>query len=266
MDAGYDESREDRLLADIDWPSDGYRLFEISALDVSSVDGWFGGSLSPTHCSCDARCGMSFRASIERYDMPGGGFLNLDLLRRALELREAEFVVLLGEGTFHQLHGGIATNAAFEELTERLTAWSRQYQDIRGEGWTVFVPPSRTLFGVLPSAAMLHFLRAATLPANGMDPLGIGFDRDIWSLRPPVLPDSPRVAGLVELARNRASGRSSWWRRRRRSAGPTSGTGRARAPADRVAGQLVVASPKLGRTLTGRPGCCSIHRGALRAW
>jgi hypothetical protein len=47
---------------------------------------------------------------------------------------------------------------------------------------------------------MLHFLRAATLPAIGGDPLGIGFDRDIWSLRPPVLPDSPRVAGLVELA------------------------------------------------------------------
>ena len=31
--AGYDETREDELLASIGWPQDGYRLFEIATLD-----------------------------------------------------------------------------------------------------------------------------------------------------------------------------------------------------------------------------------------
>lgn len=44
VEAGYDRCREDALLASIDWPQDGYRLFEIAALDGSSVQGW----LSPT--------------------------------------------------------------------------------------------------------------------------------------------------------------------------------------------------------------------------
>ena len=42
LECHYDQAREDALLASIGWPADGYRLFEIAALDESSVDGWFG--------------------------------------------------------------------------------------------------------------------------------------------------------------------------------------------------------------------------------
>ena len=41
MEAGYNQQREDEMLASIGWPQDGYRLFEIAAFDESSVDGWF---------------------------------------------------------------------------------------------------------------------------------------------------------------------------------------------------------------------------------
>lgn len=41
IQTGYDSVREDALLASIDWPNDGYRLFEIGTMDESSVDGWF---------------------------------------------------------------------------------------------------------------------------------------------------------------------------------------------------------------------------------
>jgi hypothetical protein len=45
MDTGYDKPREGALFASIDWMNDGYRLFEIVALDESSVQGW----LSPAN-------------------------------------------------------------------------------------------------------------------------------------------------------------------------------------------------------------------------
>ena len=41
MQSGHDRSAEDRLLESIDWPQDGYRLFEIGTMDESSVDGWW---------------------------------------------------------------------------------------------------------------------------------------------------------------------------------------------------------------------------------
>ena len=37
---GYDQTREDALLAEIDWPQDGYRLYEIATMDDSSSEGW----------------------------------------------------------------------------------------------------------------------------------------------------------------------------------------------------------------------------------
>src|SRR5262245_37836366 len=41
MQSGHDYPFEDSLLNSIDWPTDGYRLFEVSTMDESSCDGWF---------------------------------------------------------------------------------------------------------------------------------------------------------------------------------------------------------------------------------
>ena len=49
----------------------------------------------------------------EQFVLPGGGLSNHDLYRRACELDGAQLVVLLGEGTFHQIHGGAATSGRF---------------------------------------------------------------------------------------------------------------------------------------------------------
>ena len=91
---GYDRDREDALLASIDWPEDGYRLFEISTLDELSLSGWFG-PLGEANCLFLRReVWRELGGCEERFDMPGGGLLNLDTYRRALELPGARLVTL----------------------------------------------------------------------------------------------------------------------------------------------------------------------------
>ena len=46
----------------------------------------------------------------ERFRTPGGGLVNLDTWSRVCSDPAGEVIMLLGEATFHQVHGGIATN------------------------------------------------------------------------------------------------------------------------------------------------------------
>ena len=65
----------------------------------------------------------------ERFALPAGGLANHDLYRRACALDGIQLIVLLGEGTFHQYHGGAATSRRF--------TWDdmhADYQAIRGGG------------------------------------------------------------------------------------------------------------------------------------
>jgi glycosyl transferase family 2 len=206
IEAGYDKDREDKLLATIEWPTNGYRLFEIATLAGSSIDGWFlpiaeSNALFLGREMWDLLGGLD-----ERFDLPGGGLVNLDTWCRALALPGTEQVILLGEGTFHQLHGSIATNATPQSLSDSLEGWAAQYQAIRGRSWAVpqlTTPP--TYIGTLPRAALARFVRAALDPVqarlgNREPPLGAAFDRTLWSLAPIVRPVNPTIAALVDHA------------------------------------------------------------------
>ncbi|MHB8270338.1 glycosyltransferase, partial [Bradyrhizobium sp.] len=203
MRAGYHAAREDALLASINWPEDGYRLFEISTMDESSVEGWFfpiaeSNALFLKRELWDALQGMD-----ERFDAPGGGLVNLDTFDRALALPDAQLVILLGEGTFHQLHGGIATNASLEQQVENWPRWAGQYAKIRDREYQIPVPGKPPAYvGTLSQTALLHFTRAATDPVRrgSEPPLGHHFKRDLSALTPPVLAADPTIASLVDLA------------------------------------------------------------------
>lgn len=139
--SGYGQAVEDDLLERIRWWEDGYRLFSISSLAGSSEGGWFA-PIAESNCIVVPRALWSELGGYdERFDQPGGGFVNLDFFRRACELPDSELIVLLGEGTFHQFHGGIATNARPEEQAERSRAWASQYRALRGEEFRAPVRP-----------------------------------------------------------------------------------------------------------------------------
>jgi glycosyltransferase involved in cell wall biosynthesis len=201
--AGYNSAREDALLASIDWPSDGYRLFEIGTLDESSVDGWLLPISEYNALFMPRLMWTELGGMEERFDAAGGGLVNLDLFRRAVESPDAELVILLGEGTFHQVHGGVSTNSPTEQMQELLAAWTQQYQAIRGCPYDypkVRHPP--TYLGNFSRSALMRFVRSALypFPRHVEPPLGRDFDQQLWALRSPAVPAEPVVAALVNLA------------------------------------------------------------------
>lgn len=131
---GYDKAAEDELLKRIEWPGDGYRLFEISTPLRSGANRitWFN-RMAEANCLFIGRSLFEEQGGAdERFNFPGGGFLNLDIFKRAVEAQGVTPVQIIGEGSFHQLHGGITTNKVDEEREQQLESYRAQYEQIRG--------------------------------------------------------------------------------------------------------------------------------------
>jgi hypothetical protein len=148
---GYDQHAEDRLLGACGWRQNGYRLYEIAGAFADPGLGWFG-------CAYEAGCfGLGKQDFLtlggfdERFVSRGGGLVALDLFQRAVARREADYVMLLGEGSFHQFHGGVASNvpAAQHPWGE----FNEEYTRIRGIPFAR-VPRRPFYFGSLPDQAI----------------------------------------------------------------------------------------------------------------
>ncbi len=126
---GYDQAAEDALLASVPWQEDGYHLFDISVPANSSADGWFSPIAESNALFMDKSLWAELGGYDARFKSPGGGLVNLDTYRRACELPDMQLVVLLGEGTFHQIHGGVAASAKEHPWG----AFHSEYVSIRGE-------------------------------------------------------------------------------------------------------------------------------------
>jgi glycosyltransferase involved in cell wall biosynthesis len=156
---GYNQREEDRLLAQSGWTEDGYRLFDISVFAGSSERGWFSPINESNAIFMRKALWDELGGFDERFRSPGGGFINLDTLSRAVALPDVTVVTLLGEGTFHQVHGGVATNAIRDVSDEFHTEYTR----IRGYR---FRPPAyQSLYiGSLPTASVSHSVQTSVQP------------------------------------------------------------------------------------------------------
>jgi glycosyltransferase involved in cell wall biosynthesis len=152
---GFDEAKEDALLDEIRWPSEPYRLFEIATLDGSSS--LVGPIAESNTLFMRRKLWEELGGMDERFDQPGGGFVNLDTLERALNLPGAEMVLLLGEASFHQVHGGISTNSLPHQLASDLEQWHIHYQNLRQQDWRL--PKAKiSYYGTLPETYRTHLI------------------------------------------------------------------------------------------------------------
>lgn len=133
---GYDKHAEDELLERINWPDDGgYRLFEISTpLSIGAVVMNWLNRIFESNCLFLRRDQFLEMGGVEeRFDLPGGGFVNADTFKRAVEWPGVTPVQIIGEGCFHQLHGGTTTNDTGKKRDKKLQVYRAQYEEIRGD-------------------------------------------------------------------------------------------------------------------------------------
>jgi len=160
---GYDETVEDDLLDGISWLDNGYRLYEVACPYKIEYQGkptklfWFV-RLFESNCLFMRKSSFERAGGCDsRFNLPGGGILIPALYRALAELDDSEVVQILGEASFHQLHGGVSTNVRTES---QLAQWQRyvdQYQQVTGRSYAVTQKPIK-YYGHMPSWHARQFM------------------------------------------------------------------------------------------------------------
>ncbi|MEQ8841469.1 MAG: CmcI family methyltransferase [Acidimicrobiales bacterium] len=151
MIGGYDQDYEDALFEKIGWPRAGYRLFEIGSF-VGDRD-WFDG-VWESNCLFVSREQLQQVGGFdESFDVSGGSYSNLEIYERIGNSPGLTVCTMIGEGSFHQTHGGTTTNQP-DAVTRRnrVFGYSQDYAELRGRP---FKGPGKPLHfvGRLPNGA-----------------------------------------------------------------------------------------------------------------
>ncbi len=149
---GYDTHAERKLLEKIDWPNNPYRLFEISTPAASMKRGFLGLAAESTCIFMSRALFDQIGGFDERYREPGGGLCNADFFCRAVKASDRVFTVL-GEGTFHQIHGGAATGLSGEDSRIAFKRWKKEYEKLSRPWKSSPVDYDLVLAGHLPPEA-----------------------------------------------------------------------------------------------------------------
>jgi cephalosporin hydroxylase len=205
MDDGYDQAQEDGLFQRIQWPVNGYRLFEIGHFvgDRDWLDGvWESNCMFVTRAQLEQVGGFD-----ERFSMPGGGYANLELYERLGSSPDVTVCTILGEGSFHQVHGGTTTNQTdAAERRSRVFGYGQHYAELRGRP---FKGPGKPIHfvGRIPTAAARRSKPrrlSTTVFAEAADAIDGRPDR------PTPVPDDLRSAFTDAVWRNLPWRRTSW--------------------------------------------------------
>ena len=224
---GYDEDFEDRL-----FERDRVARRRLPALRHRALHrgrDWFDGQWE-SNCVFVPRSLLDQVGAMDHsFNAPGGGFANLDFFERMTTSPRITLVTILGEGSFHQVHGGTTTNAP--ESTARMDvidSYGDQYAEIRGR---VFKSPAKVVHyvGALPDSARrtkarrmgapVYFKRAHVEGTDGrpVDPIPV--------------PDELRMSFI-----------DAFWRSKEWHQTPWLGRWTARPPTDLMAYQELIAN------------------------
>ena len=141
VEYGYNQDVEDELLRSINWPAKGYKLFDISSLGRSAGLAWLSSIAESNVLFLKKDTYQKMGGYDVRFDIPGGGLVNLDFFKRAIENEAREYILMMSEASFHQYHGGVSTSRSVRLPSledEKRTTWdiySSQYLSIRGKAF-----------------------------------------------------------------------------------------------------------------------------------
>ncbi|MFP5256339.1 MAG: CmcI family methyltransferase [Acidimicrobiia bacterium] len=202
---GYDQTVEDRLFDRIQWPVDGYRLFEIGHF-IGERD-WFDGIVESNCVFMPRKLLEQVGGVDERFSMPGGGYANLDLFERLALGPDVAATSILGEGSFHQFHGGTTTNVPDgAERRERVASYGEHFAELRGRPLLGLDRPVRFVGALDPSAAKRTRPRRAFAALSPLrDPVAHG------TSTPPVpVADELKLAAIEAIWDRQAWADATW--------------------------------------------------------
>lgn len=174
-------AHEEALLADMGWREDGYQLFRQACFSNGNRWGYMEPLMECNALFCSQQQLRELGGADERFDLRGGGALNLHLYRQLATAMGTQLFMLAGEGNFHQFHGGTSTTAGAERdvLVKTFKAqldefWPGGFKGVRRE-------PS--LFGAVGALA-LPFLEISLQSTAGRHQRFAADGRDPWEDEP----------------------------------------------------------------------------------
>ena len=161
VENGYSIETEREMMCSIGWPADGYRLFDIACFSGSCARGIFL-PVSESNCiSIPREIWSKIGGYDSKFDMRGGGMVNLDLYKRVCEAPGVTHIVLHGEGTFHQYHGGVTTGGEAGDVRDQyIQGIKDQYRQIRGEDYAS--PQTNPIYLGTLSPQVQRFIRISS--------------------------------------------------------------------------------------------------------
>jgi glycosyltransferase involved in cell wall biosynthesis len=124
--------RETEALKDLDWPKNGYGLFDYAVYPGENYHRTYVEAIE-TNCLITTRHVLDTHGGFDpQYDEPGGGFANLEIFTRLIHQPENTYIVLPGEGTFHQDHRGVTTQRSPEERDQLVADYRKKHFEVTG--------------------------------------------------------------------------------------------------------------------------------------
>lgn len=143
---------EQAQLDSLDWRAHGYRLFDQACFSPGNARGYFHPLMECNALFCSRSSLAAIGGADPRFDLPGGGSINLHIYRSLGMQPQNRLVILPGEGNFHQYHGGVTTQASddrdatLQRFRDQLNGfWGGQYRALSREP---------LLYGTIDGAAM----------------------------------------------------------------------------------------------------------------
>ena len=166
FEQGYSEANDQQLLEQLNWKYDGYELFSRASMSPGNENGYMNPFMESSLLFAARQAFINIGCANKDFNLAGGGSINLHMMRQLGIEQNLNPVVLVGEGSFHQHHGGVTTSDSankrelIEQFQQQLDSyWNGQFEGLRKEP---------VMLGALPFQAYeyMHFSASKALTSS----------------------------------------------------------------------------------------------------